>query len=122
MRPLLLSSLSLLFFLVPIAAVVSTSHPASAAAGQAFPFPVKEKTLANGLRVYVVAYDSPGLVAYYSVVRTGSRNEVEPGKSGLRALLRAHDVPRHREVSRRRRTTPSSRRSAPTRTPSRPTT
>ncbi|HSS38302.1 MAG TPA: pitrilysin family protein, partial [Polyangia bacterium] len=68
--------------------------PASTAAGAgtpgngggaslAFPFPVTEKTLANGLRVYVVAYDSPGLVAYYSVVRTGSRNEVEPGKSGF---------------------------------------
>ncbi|HXU60097.1 MAG TPA: insulinase family protein, partial [Polyangia bacterium] len=50
---------------------------------EAFPFPVKTKTLANGLRVYVVAYDSPGLVAYYSIVRTGSRNEVEPGKSGF---------------------------------------
>jgi zinc protease len=56
--------------------------PAKAAA-QAFPFPVTEKTLANGLKVYVVAFDSPGLVAYYSVVRTGSRNEVEPGKSGF---------------------------------------
>ncbi|HVV16859.1 MAG TPA: pitrilysin family protein [Polyangia bacterium] len=53
------------------------------AASLAFPFPVTEKTLPNGLRVYVVAYDSPGLVAYYSVVRTGSRNEVEPGKSGF---------------------------------------
>ncbi|HEX7598007.1 MAG TPA: pitrilysin family protein [Polyangia bacterium] len=49
----------------------------------AFPFPTSEKTLANGLRVFVVPYDSPGLVAYYSVVRTGSRNEVEPGKSGF---------------------------------------
>ncbi len=49
----------------------------------AFPFAVSEKTLANGLRVFVVPYDSPGLVAYYSVVRTGSRNEVEPGKSGF---------------------------------------
>jgi zinc protease len=49
----------------------------------AFPFPVAERTLPNGLRVYVVPYDSPGLVAYYSVVRTGSRNEVEPGKSGF---------------------------------------
>jgi len=59
--------------------------PAGASAGSslAFPFPVKEKTLPNGLRVYVVAYDSPGLVAYYSVVRTGSRNEIEPGKSGF---------------------------------------
>ena len=52
-------------------------------AQSAFPFPVVEKTLPNGLRVYVVPYDSPGLVAYYSVVRTGSRNEVEPGRSGF---------------------------------------
>lgn len=51
--------------------------------GEAFPFPVEEKVLANGLRIYIVHYDSPGLVAYYSVVRTGSRNEVEPGKSGF---------------------------------------
>ena len=49
----------------------------------AFPFPVVEKTLANGLRVYLVHYDSPGLIAYYAVVRTGSRNEVEPGRSGF---------------------------------------
>ena len=56
---------------------------ATSGAGVAFPFPVKEKTLPNGLRVYVVGFDSPGLVAYYSVVRTGSRNEVEAGKSGF---------------------------------------
>jgi zinc protease len=53
------------------------------AAAMAFPFPVAEKTLPNGLQVYVVKFDSPGLVAYYSVVRVGSRNEVEPGKSGF---------------------------------------
>jgi len=51
--------------------------------GKAFPFPVTQRTLPNGLKVYVVNFDSPGLVAYYSVVRTGSRNEVEPGKSGF---------------------------------------
>src|SRR6185295_10027832 len=85
---------SALLLAVPIAAVISrpssakaesakTDAKAQSSGGLAFPFPVKEKTLANGLKVYVVAYDSPGLVAYYSVVRTGSRNEVEPGKSGF---------------------------------------
>jgi zinc protease len=74
---------------LPILAALSrptaaaATAPTAATGGLAFPFPVKEKTLANGLRVYVVGYDSPGLVAYYSVVRTGSRNEVEPGKSGF---------------------------------------
>src|SRR5262245_51452183 len=68
----------------PPAAVAPTPPPAApAAAAQAFPFPVTEKTLANGLKIYVVGFDSPGLVAYYSIVRTGSRNEVEPGKSGF---------------------------------------
>lgn len=63
---------------------VSTSTSGSASAsGSAFPFRVDEKVFPNGLRAYVVHYDSPGLVAYYSVVRVGSRNEVEPGKSGF---------------------------------------
>jgi zinc protease len=50
---------------------------------RAFPFPTVERVLPNGLRVFVVTHDSPGLVAYYSIVRTGSRNEIEPGKSGF---------------------------------------
>ena len=47
-----------------------------------FPFPVSVLELDNGLTVVGVEYDSPGIVAYYTVVRTGSRNEVEPGFSG----------------------------------------
>jgi zinc protease len=66
----------------PSAPAADKGGPAVAQAS-AFPFPVVDKTLANGLHVYVVHYDSPGLVAYYSVVRTGSRNEVEPGRSGF---------------------------------------
>jgi len=61
----------------------SQEHVMNKSGGEAFPFPVDQKVFANGLRAYVVHYDSPGLVAYYSVVRTGSRNEVEPGKSGF---------------------------------------
>ncbi|MBI1748815.1 MAG: insulinase family protein [Acidobacteria bacterium] len=48
-----------------------------------FPFKINQSTLENGLRVVAVPFDSPGLVAYYTVVRTGSRNEVEPGHSGF---------------------------------------
>ena len=61
---------------------ISRGAPVTAQA-KAFPFPTTEKTLPSGLRVFVVEYDSPGLVAYYSIVRTGSRNEVEPGRSGF---------------------------------------
>ncbi len=48
-----------------------------------FPYAMKSSTLKNGLRVVRVPYTSPGLVAYYTVVRTGSRNEVEPGLTGF---------------------------------------
>ena len=47
-----------------------------------FPFPVSMFQLDNGLKVVGVDYDSPGIVAYYTLVRVGSRNEVEPGFSG----------------------------------------
>jgi zinc protease len=52
-------------------------------AGDVFPYPVHQSVLDNGLQVVVVPYDSPGIVAYYTVVRTGSRQEVEPGHSGF---------------------------------------
>jgi zinc protease len=48
-----------------------------------FPYPTQVTTLKNGLTVVRVPFDSPGLVAYYSVVRVGSRNEVEPGHTGF---------------------------------------
>jgi zinc protease len=48
-----------------------------------FPFPVQRTQLPNGLAVISVPYDSPGIIAYYTIVRTGSRNEVEPGLSGF---------------------------------------
>jgi zinc protease len=48
-----------------------------------FPYPVHQTVLENGLKVVVVPYDSAGLVAYWTIVRAGSRNEIEPGKSGF---------------------------------------
>ena len=48
-----------------------------------FPYACRTETLPNGLRIIMVPMESPGLVAYYSIVRTGSRDEVEPGKSGF---------------------------------------
>src|SRR3989454_3951859 len=48
-----------------------------------FPYPTQVTVLENGLKVVSVPFDSPGLVAYWTVVRAGSRNEIEPGKSGF---------------------------------------
>jgi zinc protease len=48
-----------------------------------FPYEVSEVTLDNSLKVIAIPYDSPGTVAFYTIVRTGSRDEVEPGHSGF---------------------------------------
>lgn len=48
-----------------------------------FPYPLTTTMLPNGLSVTRVPFKSPGLVSYYSVVRVGSRNEVEPDHSGF---------------------------------------
>lgn len=45
--------------------------------------PVYQKKLANGLNVVTVPYASPGIAAFYIVVRVGSRNEIEPGHTGF---------------------------------------
>jgi len=47
------------------------------------PFPTTTRTLANGLEVIVMPMPSEGLVTFWSIVRTGSRDEYEPGRSGF---------------------------------------
>jgi zinc protease len=54
-----------------------------AAQRKIFPYHAVQETLPNGLKAMVIPLDSPGLVTYWSVVRTGSRDEVEPGRSGF---------------------------------------
>ncbi len=49
----------------------------------AFPFTIHQKTLPNGLRIAVIPTGTKGLVSLQIPVSTGSRNEVEPGKSGF---------------------------------------
>ncbi|MGH9902804.1 MAG: M16 family metallopeptidase, partial [Pyrinomonadaceae bacterium] len=48
-----------------------------------FPYHYTIDDLPNGLRLVTVPTDYPNLVALYIVVGAGSRNEVEPGKSGF---------------------------------------
>ena len=48
-----------------------------------FPYPLVETVLDNGLPVVAVPLDTPGIAAHYVAVRTGSRNETEPGLSGF---------------------------------------
>jgi zinc protease len=65
-------------------AVSSPSRPAfAAAAGPILPFEATQKTLPNGLKLIVVPTGFPNIVSVQIPVQTGSRNEVEPGKSGF---------------------------------------
>jgi zinc protease len=72
----------LLCGLLALSALAGTVTAASAS-GDVFPFKVAKTTLDNGMHVIAIPYDSPGTVAYYIVIRTGSRDEVEPGHSGF---------------------------------------
>ena len=67
---------SLLFILI-------ISMGSTAMSESIFPYTYRTEKLPNGLTVIMIPMESPGLVAFYSVVRTGSRDEVEPGKSGF---------------------------------------
>ena len=80
----------------PAAAPPATAPPANG--GQAFPFPVTERTLANGLqglrRRLRLAW--PGRLLFGRPHRQPQRGRA--GQVRLRALLRAPDVPRQREI------------------------
>lgn len=70
--------------LLLLSALLGSPLPAAAQkASNFFPYAIKTDRLPNGLTVSRVPYPSRGLVAWYSVVRVGSRNEIEPGKTGF---------------------------------------
>src|SRR5688572_21587318 len=76
-----------MFRSVFIASLCAALLPAIAAAQPAadniLPFKATEKTLPNGLKVIVIPTGFPNIVSLQIPVQTGSRNEVEPGKSGF---------------------------------------
>ncbi|MBI3694856.1 MAG: insulinase family protein [Acidobacteria bacterium] len=74
-------------FLAVFLLVAALAAGATQAAGKIFPFPYTTDDLPNGLRLVTVSTGLPNIVALYVVVRTGSRNEVEPGKSGFAHLF-----------------------------------
>ncbi|HEX8169778.1 MAG TPA: pitrilysin family protein, partial [Thermoanaerobaculia bacterium] len=67
--------------LLPLAA--SAQNTGSTAGSDLLPFKASEKTLDNGLKVIVVPTGFPNIVSIQIPVQTGSRNEVEAGKSGF---------------------------------------
>lgn len=65
----------------------SCGSPNAAEDTDIFPYRWENHDLANGLRAVLVDSGYPNLVGLYVVVQTGSRNEVEPGKSGFAHLF-----------------------------------
>ncbi len=65
------------------AAAAVTANAIATATGGAFPYATQTTVLPNGLKVVLIPMPSHGLSSYWSVVRTGSRDEVEPGVSGF---------------------------------------
>lgn len=53
------------------------------AAGALIPYPVHTAVLDNGLKAIVVPMPSGGLVSFWTIVRTGSRDEYEAGRTGF---------------------------------------
>lgn len=78
---------SIVLTLSMLAAAASFAAPlrssAKAEPASLLPFKATEKSLPNGLKIVVVNTGFPNLVSVQISVQTGSRNEVEPGKSGF---------------------------------------
>jgi zinc protease len=78
--------LSLLSLLILPAAVFAATAPARKTTGSSddiLPFKAAEKTLPNGLKIIVVPTGFPNIVSLQIPMQTGSRNEIEPGRSGF---------------------------------------
>ena len=63
------------------------AKPQTAGGKPVFTYPIEKTVLDNGLTVLSVPFDSPGIIAYYTIVRTGSRTRSKKGCRGLPIFL-----------------------------------
>lgn len=87
MKLWILGTLLLCLPIVVAGQQTGASQPNKPAQRKLLPYDYKIDDLPNGLRLVTIPTDYPNLVALYIVVQTGSRNEVEPGKSGYAHLF-----------------------------------
>ncbi|MBL4580684.1 MAG: insulinase family protein [Gammaproteobacteria bacterium] len=64
-------------------AIADSVADAATVVNKILPNPIYQHQLANGLNVVTVPFESPGTVAFYTVVRVGARDEVEEGVTGF---------------------------------------
>ncbi len=70
--------------LIKVALALALATPALAQQGEGiFPFDYRLVELENGFKAYLIEAGAPNQIAYVSMVRTGSRDEWEPGRSGF---------------------------------------
>jgi zinc protease len=67
----------------PTTAKTSATSAGTRSSTGFFPFDVQRTTLDNGVKVLLIPTPADGIVAYWSVCRTGSRDEVEQGVTGF---------------------------------------
>ncbi len=70
-------------FFVCLFGILTMTGNLSFAGDKILPYPIHQHKMPNGLNVVTVEFDSPGLAAFYIVVRVGSRDEVEEGVTGF---------------------------------------
>lgn len=63
--------------------VLLLTIPAALHSAKIFPYDYKIEELENGLKIVSIPLDNPHIISFYTIVRSGSRNEIEPGKSGF---------------------------------------
>ena len=73
----------MLFFSLIIILIISGMSDGVYAQNKILPYPINQHKLDNGLNIVTVQFDSPGIAAFYIVVRTGARNEIENGVTGF---------------------------------------
>ena len=80
----LIATLSVASLLVACGPSTDAPQPeAAAVSDKIFDMPYLVRDLDNGLRVIIVPTDFPDIVTIQIPVQTGSRNEIEPGKTGF---------------------------------------
>lgn len=67
--------------------VVLSAVPARADQRGPFGKPPSVTRLGNGLTLVTIPWNAPGIIAYYTLVRVGARDEVERGHSGFAHLF-----------------------------------
>jgi zinc protease len=68
---------------IPLLLSVTLAAAGASPPQKAFPYTYDQHDFPNGLRLVTIPTDYPNVVSLYIVVQAGSRNEVEPGKSGF---------------------------------------